>query len=471
MTNYKKRISLLTFMLTLLLLLSTFWTSTINVAYAEGETVYSNVLDDLKRDERFSVEDFPTVVGDYSLQLVQVAESTDNELFLYVYQPASPYKELTATSVRMTAQRKSFDRETLHYVTVTDTKDRNLKLVSREGTLCKYLVEGYTVLSNNTVRSYEIIQFLRPFDSDIDTQLDNGNTITEVSCPVSEKVTFTKVGDITKVDKVEIETIQITDKYVGFVRYSHTGDNFFKFTDCDSHFVAFSTEKKIEKLCSATVSYKTQNYIDYVTFFDTVYDDVSESIYKTVQADNIQTVSSHSGLFFTEKTEYSWKRIQKPSEFFVEDNMEIYSSGLFSIYTSVSYTDECREAVEKCDWVLRFVETDYSLIPNSNPNMVSYFSGTIVSDVSILTLTFEEDGVVYTLGVIDNKQTGPKEPSGTVGTKIKINFPDIDLTWLYVVLGVVVLLILVSIIIRITNFFRRNDTTYRRTRLKGRKRK
>ncbi|MBO5924669.1 MAG: hypothetical protein J6Q52_00210 [Clostridia bacterium] len=471
MTNYKKRISLLTFVLTLILILSTFWTSTINVAYAEGETVYSNVLDDLKRDEKFSVEDFPTVVGDYSLQLVQVAESTDNKLFIYVYQPASPYKELTATSVRMTAQRKLFDRETLKYVIGTDTRDWNLTLVSREGTLCKYLVKGYTVLSNNTVRSYEIIQFLRPFDSDIDTQLDNGNIITEVSCPISEKVTFTKVGDTTMVDKVGIETIQITDKYVGFLRQKEGSSASWTYYGSDVHFVAFSTDRKIDSLLSATITFSTQE-LSYLSFpTDSDYGQVipnEKSLSSTSKLD-VEVIRNPNGLFSRTVFRTQFDEIQTISSFLEKTQSTIiYKQGTFSSSLEYTYDSSALDALRQTEYVLTFLSTPY-YYKDSTPSRGCVCEKTLVSEVSILTLEFLSNGDIYLMGVIDNKQTGSEDPSG----EGDINYlpPDIDLTWLYVVLGIVVLLILVSIIIRITNFFRLKDISYRLPKQKKRKRK
>ena len=65
-------------------------------AKAEG---YSGVLQDLQKDKSFQVGNYPLNGQDYSLQLIQVAESTDKELFLYVYQPSGETKNFTASSV------------------------------------------------------------------------------------------------------------------------------------------------------------------------------------------------------------------------------------------------------------------------------------------------------------------------------------------------------------------------------------
>ena len=70
--------------------------------YAEetvNERVYSAVLDDLKKDTSFNTENYPTKADDYSLQIIQLAESSDKELFVYVYQPSGQTKNFTACSV------------------------------------------------------------------------------------------------------------------------------------------------------------------------------------------------------------------------------------------------------------------------------------------------------------------------------------------------------------------------------------
>ena len=48
-------------------------------AKAEG---YSGVLQDLQKDESFQSGNYPLIENDYSLQLIQVAESSEKELFL-----------------------------------------------------------------------------------------------------------------------------------------------------------------------------------------------------------------------------------------------------------------------------------------------------------------------------------------------------------------------------------------------------
>ena len=49
------------------------------IAKAESIT-YSNVLDDLKKDTSFNPGNYPTKADDYSLQIIQLAESVNKEL-------------------------------------------------------------------------------------------------------------------------------------------------------------------------------------------------------------------------------------------------------------------------------------------------------------------------------------------------------------------------------------------------------
>ena len=58
-------------------------------------------MEDLLKDENFGRNAYPAVADDYSLKIIQIAESSDKELFIYVYQPSHDTKDLTATAVNM----------------------------------------------------------------------------------------------------------------------------------------------------------------------------------------------------------------------------------------------------------------------------------------------------------------------------------------------------------------------------------
>ncbi len=71
------------------------------IAHAQEGKTYSNVLDDLKKDSSFNPSNYPAKSNDYSLQIIQLAESVDKELFVYVYQPSGKTKNFKASSINI----------------------------------------------------------------------------------------------------------------------------------------------------------------------------------------------------------------------------------------------------------------------------------------------------------------------------------------------------------------------------------
>ena len=84
-----------------LLMCGILFTGITDVALAEGTTEYSGVTEDLSKDGTFPFEDYPAKDNDYSLEVVQIAESVNGELFVYVYQPAGLVKPMNATSINI----------------------------------------------------------------------------------------------------------------------------------------------------------------------------------------------------------------------------------------------------------------------------------------------------------------------------------------------------------------------------------
>ena len=102
----------------------------IKPANAEETTdTYTDVLEDLQKDENFNPDDYPAVANDYSLQVIQIAESVNNELFVYVYQPSDETKDLVATEIRMSTPELGID---------STYKDYKLILLSSQGVFDKY---------------------------------------------------------------------------------------------------------------------------------------------------------------------------------------------------------------------------------------------------------------------------------------------------------------------------------------------
>ena len=353
---------------------------------AEEEKVYSTVLEDLTKDEGFKVEEYPAIADDYSLQVIQIAESVKGELFVYVYQPSDAVKDLTATSIRIS---QSIGEN-------AKWKDYDLTLLNTEGVLDKYRVEGITLLSD-VVRYYDIAAIHRIFDETIDDPADTNydQTINEVVYKVGQEWHACTVNGEVSYSMITSETITITNKIVGYIQYS---EGFKLYVDrCDSHFVAFSTDRKIDDLMEADVEYTTQSYIKIVKTGDdkpTLGEKVSNT--KTVYA--LEEVSNDADGLFGKK--YTWNRIERVSDFIANEGDDL------------NLTTGNLEDLKNMDWILRFEETDFTSVVG----MYVTNTGTLVSEVTILRLKFQTDGVTYNLGVVDNKQTGSRDPFASADT-------------------------------------------------------
>ena len=88
----KKIISIILSFILLFCVFFTFPTS------AESASNYSGVLADLGKDDDFDKSSYPLVVDDKSLSLIQVAEGSQNELYVYVYQPGGT-TDIRASSI------------------------------------------------------------------------------------------------------------------------------------------------------------------------------------------------------------------------------------------------------------------------------------------------------------------------------------------------------------------------------------
>lgn len=404
---------------------------------------YSEVLYDLEKSENFNISDYPVRQGDYSLKVITLAESENGELFVYVYQPSGQSKNICASSINISLGTC----DELSY------KNYKLKLINSEDVFYKYAVEGLTV-SLLPERYYSISSIFRPFDEEIDEQAEDGNKITEVVYEVAKQYCFTTKDGQPYVEVIDIQTIEVTDKFVGFVRYS---DGFKLYVGaCDSHFVAFNTDKPMDKLLEADVFYTSQSYsYSFVTL-------VGESHTFGEKQNN------YAYLTYTDRVEhnggglfagtYTWDRIETVDQFISENEgwQNVYSGAIIDVNIGSEITEEGKAALKGKKWVLRFAETGYSL--NSGYGSVTSFS-TLVGDVTILRLKFETNGEVYNLGVVDNKQTGSGKPinSETINVAVSDNFKRI-LSIILLVLAILLLLPVISLIFNgIGKLFHKRD--------------
>ena len=392
------------------------------VARAESIT-YSGVMEDLKKDTSFKPENYPTKADDYSLQIIQLAESVDKELFVYVYQPSGKAKDFKASSINIST-------------TINDAisfMNYKLVLLNSNGVFYKYKVENLAV-KTDAVRYYAISSIYRPFDESIDKQASGGNTITEVNYDVSKQYSFGEINGKPYVNCVDIETIVVTDKFVGFVRYP---DGFQLYVGaCDSHFVAFNTNKPMDKLLEADVYYTTQAYSSSWAAFVGSSEEFGAKADKCAYLKYTDKVEHTGGGLFAGT--YKWDRIQTVENFIAtEDREQIFSGAIIDVKISSKLTDAALSELQGKKWVLRFAETDYSMW--SGQGAYGTFS-TIVGDVTILRLKFETDGITYNLGVIDNKQSGSTEPSNETDIDISLNKRGKMILYLLMLILLIILL-------------------------------
>ena len=395
------------------------------IAKAESTVTYTNVLEDLQRDSSFSKDNYPEKSTDYSLQIIQLAESSDKELFVYVYQPSGQLKGLVASSINIST-------------TINDAisyHNYKLELLNADGAFFKYKVSEF-VVKDDAVRYYAITSIYRKWDKTIDPATGNDNTVTEVNYNVSKQYAFGTINGKPYVNCVDIDTIVVTDKFVGYVRYK---DGFKLYVGaCDSHFVAFNTDKPIDKLLEADVYYTTQSY------------DWSSAPFVGVKETFGTKTDEYAYLKYTDKVEhsggglfagtYKWDRIQTIDDFIKDENREnIYHGAVLDVKTSSKLTDEALSELKGKKWVLRFAETNYSLSGYSTTGS-TFESYTLVGDVTILRLKFETDGITYNLGTIDNKQTGGKDPSNKTDIDVSLNDTGKKLAALIMLILAIVLL-------------------------------
>lgn len=148
---------------------------------------------------------------------------------------------------------------------------------------------------------------------------------------------------------------------------------------------------------------------------------------------------------------YKWDRIESVEKFTGnEDKTKIFKSR-GGDQSAVTLTDETLNELKGKKWVLRFTETDY-IVQSGGTTGATTANSTLVGDVTILRLKFVTDGITYNLGVIDNKQTGGREPSNEPGGIGGSGCAAADgKKLLYVLLGLIALIILAPLLPMVVN--------------------
>lgn len=395
---------------------------------------YTGVMEDLQKDESFDAGAYPDDAADYSIRVIQIAEGTGGEFFVYTYQPSQKTKYLVATCINMALKASDFEDG--------DLKFYDLELLSSFGVFAKYKVKDFAVLKTDE-RYYNIVSVFRKWDKGIDGETGNDNTISEVPYRVEKCYHFIGQGNKAKVECKEAKAIQVTGKYCGFVRYK-TGVSGVTESGEDSHYIAFSTDLEIDDLLEIEISYGSQFCENYkVLWIPFGSKDPMEHTTAVVRSGESETVEigANAGLFsFIFQKKHQWNNIERAPDFLKNNDLKNIAA---------------EEKISELDWVVRFVTTSYYYSGDVLGSNVSSWR-TVISEETVTWLKFQTDGKVYSLGVIDNKQNEGKTPSGVVQTNwfqqilesIKKVFTKIIPWWVWVIiLSLIIVPLAVKLII------------------------
>ncbi len=439
----KDRLSIFTLILICLFtLITAIYPNIQKITRAEDTTTYSTAIEDLQKDENFNAESYPVNEKDRSLQVIQIAESINKELFVYVYQPSAHFGNLTASSINISP----YSHEDIN------VSNYKLQLLNNSGVFYKYKVLDFTV-SDSEVRYYEIPSIFRPWEKDKDNDITptNENTIDEVSYQVAKMyIATTRDGKVTY-SCSDSKVLSVENMYVGLLRYwdelGFDGSLATEMSFKDNYFIAFSTNFPIEQIYSVKISYVTQyaqaNYgFMQVPPFDLEdwnwqYDDPKNNEI-TIKASETDLVDFDS--FWIHET-HEWNLIQSIDEFKQNEDYEnVYSGFLLDHYSSNKITDEGIKDLEGMDWILRFTSTDtYYRVDPMSGKTAGHFTN--VTQVTILQLFYYAQGNSYNLGVVANKQTGDGVPDN-----IQESWAELK-DWAKWVLGIIGAILLIVLIV------------------------
>ena len=404
---------------------------------------YTDVLDDLQKDSNFNISKYPIIHPDYMyeinndlisdndqlhMEVIQIAESSSDELYIYVYQPCDPYIELYATSILLSDEYSANGQDI--YPNIFD-----LELVSTYNQFDKYVVKNYEV-SDETYRYYNLVTLYRSFNSDIDVLLDGTETEnTEKGMEIGQQWSCYYLNNKLVYEKGTFETIEIEINYTGHFEFSSGikwGNLVGAFDYGHSWFIAFSTDEYvIEHIYDADLVYRERTARTYWQSFvgeETTYGEWSDNIKITLTDHDEPVIYDGGGLF---SKEYSWNRISSSSDFIKNAEKQ-----------DIKINDECKIKVQESQWVFSFKETELNFSSGDGWYRTNF---TDIDKVTIIRLHFiDNTGPKYNLGVVSDRVNPDNKADGN-GTGIDIDIED-DLKKLFLIICLLILLLLFALI-------------------------
>lgn len=359
---------------------------------AEAASTYSNVLDDLKKDKTFSVDNYRTDNTANSLQIIQIAESENKELFVYVYQPGIYNKEYKAQYVNMSLQDKTARTPIYQLYSLT--------YLNTDGVFQKYKVNGLLV-SNEQYRYYNIASIYRLYDKDVDTKPEAVDGINCKGFPVGSLWCAYNYNNTVVYEHETVDVVQIDIVASDFIRYN--AGYLLYVGACDAHFIGFNiVGYDVDKIIDADVTYTYRSvefenvmYVNPVTTYGNPITEV-----KTLRSEGEESLAENSGYGLFGK-KYTWKRIQSLDSFlkYIDDEGIVFNEGEL-------------EEIKKCQFIFNFLETDYIYKSDVGYKYEKYYE---VQSIGVLRLHFLVGETSYNLGCVSDLVFNDETPAGQAG--------------------------------------------------------
>ena len=405
----------------LFVVLAVFGTIKSPVVYA-AESL--EVLRDLRRDKNFNESNYPYVKNDYGLYVIQIGESSNKELFVYVYQPCHDTYDLLGTKISI-SYGYSVDGAGLkpHLY--------NLKLVSTSGTLDKYYVEGFTI-PNDGDRYYNIVEIFRMVNTEID-EVDEQFPKTDIAYSVGQQWYVCDLNDSKHYEMNTFKTLNVDTVFNSSVRVS----NGFTFStllaipeSCDIWFYCFNVADYVVKhVYDGDLSYSMDYIQKGINWGFTQDEDVTNICKNEVLTLRDTDIMSYKGNGLGAR-EFSWRRIMSSSDFVetIEDQVG-------------NFSESDKERILSSQWVFTYLETSYSEVLTMGAK--KYYN---VYDVGLLRLYFQDIyGKKYDLGVVNDLSDPSDIPSIVDGLHIEEIFEDF-VKIVFVILAVILIVLLLNFV-------------------------
>ncbi len=400
------------FLLSFLVGLTTLFSMVPNTSYVANaqenvdcitKSNYTSVVDDLKKLDKYTNE-YITSTDNQFITLTQAYDS-DNSLHTYVFlNYVGSNDDVLVIYLNTSLEFDNF-------------RPLSIDLISYDNnsSLKKYEIPSLDNL-NNATRKYEISGIYRSEGTSLVNLLRfdvhpifyfNGTTNDNLECYYQE-----------------IETITITDKQVSFFCYGNSMNFFFKDTGLmqsgnkytDAWYVFFNTDKKIDNLISIDLSYVQFNFcvgassgntkMDYVFTEEWVKNFVEKptGAYNTstfegdfkFEYDDVKTVTIEPGTKKIDETQYGWFNVHKTTYETLDNIMDLRKYKAQNEDTFV-FTDYANTYT----WGVHFNDTKKSFEQKGSNNAAGLVTASTVTEVTILSLTFETDHKEKTLLAID----------------------------------------------------------------------